>query len=327
MKEIKYFIFLLSIALVCCKDKKVSAVATASGELEFYNELIEESPFVDSLYSLRAAYYYDHGQFKDAIKDLEYAIKLDSSRPQYFHLLADSYLDNNQSFDGLNTMKEAATRFPQRISTLLKLCEFQNILKRYEQSVITAIEILKIDPLNAEAYFMTGINYRDLKDTANAIKSFKKATTYNDKLVDAWILLAQLSYQKEPAYSEKCIETAMRIDSLSVITLNSIAAFYQDKNFEKALTIYRKMILIDPSNTTAYLNAGLLYFSIDSFSRALEHFNIACMKNPTNAQYYYYRGTAREALSDKTGARADYQMAVNLAPDNTEYKTALNQLK
>ncbi|MEO5581095.1 MAG: tetratricopeptide repeat protein [Saprospiraceae bacterium] len=291
------------------------------------DQAILDHPFVDSLYYLRATNSYQKGDFKSAQADLVYAIKLDSLSPDYYHLLADAYLDNNDSYQGLSTMYRAAKQFPDRIPTLLKLSEFQNILKQNDQSLETINSILKVDPINANAYLMAGINLRDLKDTVNAIKNLLKATRYDDQLVDSWIILGQLTRKSDFNIANAYFENAMRIDSEGINTLHNYAEFLQDTLPLSAIRLYKKIIDIDHKYQDAYLNAGILYFKLDSFSQALSHFNILTQLEPAEPKFYYYRGTIKEAMADKKGARLDFEQALHLKPDFTEASKAMKSLK
>lgn len=321
----KIFWYCFFILFSFCKNKPD---IDFSGDAAFFEltDKILRNPEEDSLYFLRAEWYYHQNKFEEAITDLRFAIKLDSFQFRYHHLLADALLDHNQSFEALSRMEAAARLFPARMPTLLKLAEFQNILKQNDESIKTCLRILAIDPLNAEAYLMAGINYRDLKDTANAILSLQKATTYDDRLTDGWLLLAELNSVHNHTYAVQCLANAYKIDSNSTSILHSMADFYQDRNPYESIKLYEKIISLDPTYMDAINNAGILYFTVDSFTKALEHFTILCDKDPANSLYYYRRGTVKEAMNDKLGAKADYQIAVRLDPKNKEFMEALNKL-
>lgn len=318
--------FLCFVIFISCKNEPEFNPIIDPGLIEI-TEKIARNPADDSFYFLRAKRNYDLAHFEEAITDLQFAIKIDSLNPPYYHLLADALLDNNQSFEALNMMKEAVRVFPGRIQTLLKLAEYQNILKQYDESIKTTLQVLAIDPLHAEGYLMIGLNYRDLKDTANAILSLQRATTYDDKMADAWLLLAQLNKFKDVVYAKRCLTIAYDIDTNSIQSLHAMADFYQDQDPLKAISCYEKIISMDPSYMEAIINAGIVYFSIDSFSKALDHFTIACQREPSNALFYYRRGTVKEAINNLEGAKTDYQIAIRLDPENKDYIQALTQLK
>ena len=321
------FIFLSAICFIHCKQREAPSEFSKEKLLRQLDQAIEDQPFNDSLYFLRGNYYYTKSDFKAAQSDLVYAIKLDSLIPEYYHLLADAYLDGGNSFDGLNTMMRAVIQFPTRIPTLLKLCEFQNILKQYDHSLETITMILKQDPTNAQGYLMAGINLRDMKDTANAIKNITTATKYDDHLTDAWIILGQLTQHRDYRLAGTYFKNALLLDSNDLNTLHAYAMYVQSTESSSALHLYQKIIDLDPSYSDAYLNMGILYFRMDSFSRALDHFNILCRQEPTESKYYYYRGTVKEAINDNEGAKSDFEQAIKLNRAFHEAKSALSHLK
>lgn len=316
----------MTLFLIQCRSGREEKPETSGHPgLNTLHEDILAHPFEDSLYFLRGTYYYQQANFEDAVRDLEYAISLDSLQPAYHHLLADALLDGNRSYEALETLKKAVALFPQRIPTLLKLSEFQYILKQYEASLRTCQLIRNQDPANAEAWFMAGLNYRDLMDSAQAISSLQRATTLDDLHTDAWIILGKLLQSGDKDQALRAFENAVLADSTSLQALHSLAGYWQDQGqLVRALDIYHALIQLDPSYTAAFIQAGLIYFQQDSFSKAYEYFDIGCRQEPANANVYFYRGTSREALGDPEGARSDFRQALKLDPSNKEAGRALD---
>jgi len=130
---------------------------------------IEQQPNDPRLYAQRGALFYEEEGYDEAIKDLKKALSYDSTNVIY----------------------------PERVPTLLKLCEFQLILKKHDESINTINNILKVEPLNANAFFMLGLNFKELGNVDRAIGSFQTAVENDPDLVDAWINLGQLHAQKK----------------------------------------------------------------------------------------------------------------------------------
>ncbi|MDZ4708274.1 MAG: tetratricopeptide repeat protein [Saprospiraceae bacterium] len=327
LKNIIFFTGLLS--LFHCRQTPDSGRDVAGdARIQILDKTIDEHPFEDSLYSIRANYYYEHGLFDQAVQDIQYAIKLDSLQPAYYHLLADIFLDKQQSYEALNSLYQASQLFPRRVATLLKLCEFQYILKQYEASLKTIQIIQGIEPLNAESFFMAGLNYRDLKDTMNALSALKYATSLDDRHVDAWIVAGQLTQSTDPSMALSYFENAVRVDTTNILSLHSLAGFYQNQmEYKKSLSLYRKIIEMDPTYADAFVHTGMIYFNLDSFAQALNSFDILCRLEATNPDYSYYRGTAHEALGNIPAARLDYQQSLRLDPLHAGAKAAFDLLK
>lgn len=327
------FSALFSIFLLACGEKKAAAENTTLGAssdpaIDQLTQQIAQNPKDPSLYAARAGLFYEKEGYDEAIQDLQKALSFDSTNVQYLHALADAYLDYYKSRQALETMEKAAKFYPTGIPTLLKLSEFQLILKKYDESMRTVDAILQIDPQNANAYLMFGLNFKEKKDTIRAINSFQKAVELNPDLMDAWINLGQLHAGLGNKIAAQYFNTAITIAPENVDALHAKAQYLQDQNDLKgAISLYKSINVIDPQYEEAYYNTGLLYLDLDSIPQAYQAFNIAIDVNPVFVQAYYFRGVAAEMQGKKDLAKADYEQALKLAPDYEAAQEALKQLQ
>ena len=104
--------------------------------------------------------------------------------------------DNYNSKEAINTMLYAVVMHPDRIPSLLKLIELRYIIEDYDESILTINEIIKLDPLNAEAFFMLGVNFKALNDILRATNVFQRAVELDTKMTDAWITLGEIYESK-----------------------------------------------------------------------------------------------------------------------------------
>ena len=318
-------LFLLS---SCGSDKKsVKSNTTGNEALDQLNVLIEKDSTDHSLYFERAKLYYENSFYDGAIQDLERAISLDSLNPEYYHLLSDSYMDNYKSKEALRAIEECIELFPERIPSLLKLAETELILKQYDNSLQTCSNILTINPMEAEAYFMMGMNLRSTGDIARAKNAFRKATELDPELIDAWIILGQLFEDENNPKALEYYDAAINLDRENPIPWHSKAYYLQNHDrIGEALEIYRKINIIDKDYLEAYLNAGLIYMSLDSINKAYEQFNIMTKVKPQFYQSYYYRGMANEALGRPELAMEDYTTSLKLNGNFQKAQQAINRL-
>ena len=289
---------------------------------------IEKNPKDAGLYFNRAQRYYTFEGYDEAIQDLQAALRIDASNPAYLHLLADVYLDYFRSREALKTMEEAAKLHPSRIPTLLKLCEFQFILKQYEPSLKTIDQILRQDPQNAEAYFMMGQNFKETGDTARAINAFQQSTENDPELIDAWINLGQLHAALGNTIAERYFDSAIRINPASVPALHAKAYYLQENGqLLPAIRLFEKIIQLEPQYADAHYNAGLLYLDLDSLPQAYRAFDLAIQTDPVHIRSYFYRGLCSEMQGKIEKARADYQQALSFSPDYPDAANALKRLQ
>lgn len=303
----------------------------ADPDLTQLTALLAEDPDNDTLLYLRASTYYKLDAFDEAMADLEKAMKQDSMQPAYYHLLADVLIDYarpNDSRRAIEVLKLAAQRFPDRIPTLLKLSEFQLIVRKHGDALATLDKVLQRDPQNAEAFYMAGRVALDKGDTTNAISSLQKSVKIDADNADAWFFLGRIFSIRNNPVAVQYFDNALRVDSSYLEAQEFKAAFYKRRGeFSKAFDIYRDLLLRDPDYANAYFDMGVIYLELDSFSKAYDNFNIATKVDPIFVKAYYYRGIASENLGNREAALADYKQASGMSPEYQEAQEAKARLE
>ncbi len=329
IKNISITLLIYTFIFVGCGSDKTGQTAKSEiPTIAKLDEIISGAPDDHSAYYDRAKVYYENEGYQEAIDDLNKAISLDSSIIEYHHLLADSYLDYFQSKNAIETLEKATQLFPDHIHTQLKLSEFYLILKQYEPSIQTAGNILLRDGQNGEAYFMMGLNFRAMKDSVKAISSLQAAVEHDPEIMDAWLLLGEMHEVKNDPLALDFYNGALTVNPNDVNALHAKAFYLQNHDgIEEALTIYKKIMMLDRNNMNAPLNTGILYLEKDSPELAYEHFNILCENVPENPLGYFYRGLSQEALGKIEAAKADYETALRFNPDYEKARNALANLE
>lgn len=301
---------------------------TGNPTVDKISKEIAESPNNASLYAARGAAWYENENFDEGIVDLEKAISMDSSKAEYYHVLADMYMDYYKSRLGLNTMKKAASVFPDRLPTLLKLSEFQLILKQHNDALFTLERIKVIDPLNAEMFYMFGRTFMDMERTDEAMNALQSAVENNPDLVDAWVQLANLISDKNTLLAEKYYDNALRADPKDIEALHAKAYYLSNKknDLKGAIETYKEINTIDPQYVDGYFNTGLIYLDMDSVQQAYKSFDIAVKYAPQSPNAYYHRGVAAEMLNNKQQALADFKTVLNFDPEFASAKAGVERL-
>ncbi len=336
-----YFILALSICIFfvfsCSSNNSPSepspetadSLSTGHPTIDKLTRQIAETPNSASLYAARAGVLYENENFDEGIADLEKAISLDSTKAEYYHVLADMYMDYYKSRMALKTMERAAGVFPKRIPTLLKLSEFQLILLKHTDALFTLERIRAIDPLNAEMFFMFGRVFRDMERTDEAMSAFQSAVENDPDLIDAWVALAQIMADKDLPQVEKYFDNALRVDPNNIEALHAKAYYLSNKKSDLAgaIELYKKINTVDPQYVDGYYNIGLLYLDMDSIDRAYQSFDIAVKYAPQYPDAYYHRGVAAEMKGDKAQALSDYKNVLNFDPDFASAKAGVERLE
>ena len=315
-----------------CKEdgstkKSAETVFSGDTDLDFVNKQLDQNNLDAGLRYVRAQLLFDRKQYDAAIEDLRVAIMIDSMKPEYYHLLSDAFMDNALSSKSLQTMKVAANLFPERIPTLLKLSETHYIIKQYEESLGILNEVTRLDPQNAEAYLMIGLNFRAIGDDKKAVNALQTATEFDSKLIDAWVILSEIFEKKDLEKAIQYLRTALRISPEDVFAKHSLAYLLQNNNkINEAIELYREITITDKNYTDANLNLGILYLEQDSLIQAKEQFNILVNQTPLDPRSHYYLGLTKYMMDNYEGAKIDVQNALNLNPDYEKAQVLLSKI-
>ncbi len=300
---------------------------TADPILNGMNKAVQEDPTKLSYRMDRAKYLYQQEMYDQALQDVDYALSIDSMDVQLYHLKADIQLDYYQSREAIKTLETVIALYPERLPSLLKLAEFHHVLTQYDQSISTVNQVIGQAPQNAEAYFMLGMNFRAMQDLLKAKASFQRAVELDADLTDAWIILGNIHEEDQDPLAYQYYQNAVNTAPDNIAALHSLAFYLQNHDqVLPAIDIYRRINQLDSQYEDAYLNTGILYLSIDSFSQARDHFTILKKINPANAFAYYYGGLTDELSGQIDAARQGYKNALQLSPDYEKAQQALADL-
>jgi len=102
--------------------------------------------------------------------------------------------------------------------------------------------------------------------------------------------------------------------------------YAEAKNYQGAVKDFTTAINYAPNdNATAYLERGKARYHLFEYQDAIYDINSSMAQNPNNGDAYYYLGLIYTALNDNTTARRNFQRAVDLAPDNADYRQEIRR--
>ena len=300
-------------------------VSSGHPAIDGLTEKIASEPDNAALYAARAGIWMEIEGYDEAIVDLKQAIALDSLKPEYHHELANLYMDYYKSRLAIQTMENAAVIFPKRIPTLLKLSEFQLILKQYDRALYALERIRVIEPTNPEMFYMFGSVFEEMGRIPQAKTAYQNAVEQDPELVDAWVKLGQLLTIEKNPVAERYLDNALRIAPDDIGALHAKANYLSQvkDDLPGAIANFKKINVVDPQFEEGYYNLGLLYLDADSLDKAYQSFDLAIKIQPDYAESYFFRGMASKLKGDLAKAKNDFQQALRLKPN---YEYAQNEL-
>ncbi|EJF54769.1 hypothetical protein SapgrDRAFT_3122 [Saprospira grandis DSM 2844] len=320
--------FGLSWLFGACSSENVNKSPQQSYDIPAIDQLsqmIAKSPKEASLYADRSRAFWEAELYKEAELDAEKALALDSSKVEYYAVLADAYFDNQHSLSAIKVLEKAIDRFPQAVPLYLKLAEMQNIVKQYQEGMLVLDKLEKIQPSQPDALYLRGSMLRDMGDTLKALESFQATVEQDADYLDAYMQLAILGGKIDAPYTVSYIDNVLRIDSTYEDALLLKAQYYHFRSkYEEAEAAYEQGILRQPMSPHLNYNLALMYLeqgdqlakqtekAQDFFNKALRHFDNATKFDPQFANAYYYKGLAAERLGKKEMALQEYENALRM---------------
>lgn len=332
---IKHVTIVLMIFLWSCKNhtenKNTDAanpVFQSDANLKKITDAINSSPKDAALYYERGEMLHKMQQDTLALKDLKAAAKLDSTKAEYQSAVGDLLFEDKDITGSVEWLRKAIALNPGDKKTHLKIAKLFLYIKKYPEGFEEINKALRADAFDPEGYFLKGMIYKELKDTAKAISTFLTAVEVSPDYRDAVIQLGLLYSAKKDSVALKYFDKALRIDSADVFPWFAKGVFYQqNKNLKMAEEEYKACVLRDRHYANAYFNMGSLYMDEDSIKKAWRQYDIVTKIDPGNPTAYYDRGLCSEMMDSIKNAIEDYRLASALDSTYKSPKDALARLR
>jgi tetratricopeptide (TPR) repeat protein len=304
------------------------SVKLKSPELKAINTQLLADPGNAELYYKRAAVYMMLRQIPEAIEDAKRAVKLDSTKAEYFLALADGYFSQNKTKLAKEELEKVEMRFPENTEALLKLSELYFLVRQYQKAIDYANKALKIDDHLAQAYYLKGGIYKESGDTAKAISSLETAIEQDNQHVNAFEDLGLIYAARKNPLAFDYYRNAEKLDPSREELKYAKAKLLQDLGkADEALVEYENILANNRSCADCLYNMGAIYFGIKKDNKkALEYFTKTIEIHPTSVEAYFARAYTYARMRDKASARADYQMCLKLEPNYPPAIEGLNAL-
>ncbi|MGO9614109.1 MAG: tetratricopeptide repeat protein [Dissulfurispiraceae bacterium] len=274
-------------------------------------------------YINRADAYARRGDYGEALKDFDNAIKVDSQYPLIYVARADVYVklgDRPRAFDDLNrviAMKpNVLLAYLNRAYLYVSSGDYQRALGDLDRAV-------KLKPDYDKAYNNRGIVYKEMGNYALALREFTKSIELNPYSLEAYNNRAGVySLLKDYNNALKDLDTAVALKP------EDVGAYISRCSVEKMLSHYQnaindcsKAIAMDPKNAMAFKYRAVSYDAIGKYSEAVSDLSKAIALEPGNSEQYYDRGISYRNLGENPRALQDFNKAIELNP---QYLDAYN---
>jgi tetratricopeptide (TPR) repeat protein len=324
---------LVLIFLISCsggKDQKDNKVIADSmpADLAAISRQIQADPDNPIFYNQRAELYIQKQKPEEALTDINKAISIDAKNTKYYRTLSDVYFSMGKVQQCRDALNKAINIDDEDTNAYLKLGELEFYFKEYQKSFEFINKALELDPKNAKAFFMRGMSYKEMGDTAKAVKNFQIAVRNDQEYYHAFIQLGLIYATKHNPLAADYYNNALKLNHKSTEVYYDLGLYYQEnEQYNKAIEAYTALLKIDPKFKAAHYNLGyihLVYLMV--YDVAARHFSDAINCDPNYAEAWYNRGYCYELLGNVMQAKADYQQAIKIKPNYQRAIDGMNRI-
>lgn len=312
------------------ENKKADSLSIKlnSPELKAVNAELLKDPSNAANYSKRAMIYLKLGQLPEATGDAIRSVKIDSTKAEYYLILADIYFSQNKTKLSKETLEIIEKKFPDNTEAQLKLAELYFLVQDYQSALDHANKALKVDNSLAQAYFLKGNIYRESGDTAKAISNLITTIEQDNKFVHAFQDLGVIYGARRNPIAFDYYNNALKLNPENTEVKYGIAKLLQDLGkTDEAIVEYLKLSEKKGACINCLFNLGVIYLETKKDSKkALDFFTKAISEDPSYLEAYLARGLTYTKLKDKNAAKADYEMCLRLQPNYSPALKGLNEL-
>jgi tetratricopeptide (TPR) repeat protein len=328
-KLIFSLLLLVTLFSISCNSgtEQVKDESTEAKQIKALSKKIERSPTEASLYFERGGLYQKVKEDSLAYMDLLKAAELDTTKANYFSALGNFLFSKKDVAGSVIWFQKALKLNPEDETAQLKIAHMFFFMQDYPKAFVSINNVLRQNVYNAEAYFLKGMCYKDMKDTAHAISNFQTAVQTEPKYFDALMQLGILYEAKKDPLALQYYENAFLVDTNNMQAIYAMGMLYQNQNkFEEAKKVFKRAILINKDFATAHYNTGWMLLQQDSTEKAYRAFDRAIQAQPDYADAYYNRGLCSEILNKYAEAKSDYDQATIFNPAHKLAKTAMERV-
>lgn len=300
-----------------------------SPELKTINKQLLENPNDAELYNKRAQVYLSIKELNEAVNDAKRAIKLDTTKANFYLTLVDAYFSQNNTRLAKELLLIIEKKFPENTEALLKLSELYFLVQKYQLGIDYANKALKLDENLAKAYFIKGSIYRESGDTSKALSSLQTAIEQDNKYEEAFYDIGVMYAARKNPIAMEYYNNALKINPENTEVKYALAKLLQDLGkIDEAIAEYQSILIKNPSCENCYYNMGAIYLDLKKDSKkALEQFTKAIEINPNYVEAYFARGYTYSTLKDRESAKADYNMCLKIQPNYESAVQGLNEIQ
>ncbi len=256
--------------------------------LEELNQIGLMEPASDELYVSKAEIYSMMSKHELSIEQYEKAIPLSANPEDIYSVIAFEYENLNDYPNAIKNLKNALGLKPESENIIHEIAFFFDITNREEDAIDFFKDFLDSNPYSKVGWFNLGIFYNQLELYEKAIEAYEFTIAIDDEYSSAYFNIA-----------------------------NSLSGL---DRYEEAIGYYKETFNYEVPEPITHYYIGESYEHLNDIKNAMHHFNKALELNENLADAWAGLGRLFIAQDNDPKAIVYYTKAVDLMPNNTEFR-------
>lgn len=287
--------------------------------LDEVSQQIKENSGRASLYTERAALYYQLKEYDNAIADYTTALGLQPD-PETYYLRAIVYTVVDKDKSAYDDLTKALASDPRNKDYRSLMADTCNTLKRYDEARQHLEFLLSTDGTNAILYTLAGDACVYTKDYAAAAGHYKSAIKYysvkteNNGITKASLYSALANSLKSAEKYTEAIEAydqALKLADSKELYFQKGFCLLQSEQYEAAIEIFNKCIELDYEVAVSRFQRGLCYYILKQYQNAIDDFTAYEAAFPDKTDTYLYMGLCYQAQEKYDNAIVYFQKSIS----------------
>lgn len=263
--------------------------------------------------------YMNTKQYDKALEILNKAYEIDSDNSLTSYNLGICYQINSQYKEALNYFQKAYAIEPN--ITMLSSLGFC-ALKSGEISLAVSIyqNLVAAYPNNSEYRFSYVEALEEAGEYKQALENVDMLLELNEKNVD--LIKKKGTYLRKLGQNQQSVNvfsTLLNRGKIDVEVYYNLAFNYVELNdFDNAKEMFKKCIILEPSNPYAHKDLGVLYLKMNCYDWAVDEMKEAISIEDGVSEFHYSLGVSYMMLNNVEEAKKELYKALEIEPDNVD---------
>ncbi len=265
-------------------------------------------------------------EYSEAEAYFQRCLELDEDNGCYRGLVA-VYRSLGKWQEALSHLEYLSEKNPSDATVFLSLGDTLYNLKDYNAAVENYLKTIELDKTNVQAYQGLAKCYVATEDYLKAKNAYEQLVTLipNDPQAQrslGWVLYELEDYQA----AIQAFERASALDTNNPNAYLGLADSYRAlDNGPRAVQFYEKWASLTDGNPFTHQQYGRLYFGLGQYGAAIQAFLRALALDSQFVSGYIGLGQAQQAQGDCSGAKANFERALEIDPNNESAKRGLEE--